>query len=706
MSKLQIFYAEGGRYVSDDYNRASVGDIAFGGELNQTTLFGSQSVYSGSHPFMFVSDVVSDADGALESQTSVDIKRQDIDGLTLLFDTSGGTHPKAVDVTLVSETTPNFTNKIEAESYSMDMTGRISSDGVLHGVRFDQASGELIQEAGYSVTGIMKITVNAQNDIIRTAGIDWRTADAKKTGIATYKRKWSGIREVPVFSAFTSIEEFMVGDPAIGQITIDDEGNAIINPGYDIYSRYFAICMPESENQIVTVAEEITYGETQTKQPVEYIGASASAAVDETACKIEISAKNVSKIIIAFSGVNAPYVRHKLTTMYSGSIREYKEDDIINCDIIEQIDVLSETLPTNVCDITLLSAEGIVFNPSIEQKIEVYRDGDLRGVFYIDNVQKIGKNRYGINAHGATGELEKYIFYGDVYKNKNTKRLIEEIFETANMRCIIEDAPLIAELSGHLPIADCKSTLRTVLFAAGLTLDVSRAQEPHVKYIAADGKSTDKTITETLIGETTDNTSKMAHVQMKTRIYINPVENTDYITSGTEYSHREYGKDYKPIVVIPDVPSVYRALDLDNPVMMGSTANRVLWDGTRQYPSDDTYTTDWAFVLYPWGVRESALDIADGNAFGASVVYDNTLIDPETAQIIGMRCWAWNIRDRILNAAIVGDVEPGENVEIEISDGAVFTGIVTQVRYNVFGNKMIQEVTLRGVDNGPNARRL
>ena len=114
MSKLQIFYAEGGRYVSDEYSRASVGDIAFGGEVNLTTLFGSQQIYTEPHPFMYVSDTVSDANGVLESQTSVNIERQNINGLTMIFDPAGGTHPKEVNVVLMSQTAPNFTNLIES----------------------------------------------------------------------------------------------------------------------------------------------------------------------------------------------------------------------------------------------------------------------------------------------------------------------------------------------------------------------------------------------------------------------------------------------------------------------------------------------------------------------------------------------------------------------------------------------------------------
>lgn len=711
MSKLQIFYAEGGRYVSDEYSRASVGDIAFGGELNQTTLFGSQQIYTEPHPFMYVSDNVSDANGVLESQTSVKVERQNINGLTMIFDPAGGTHPKEVNVVLMSQTAPNFVNKLLSESYSHDMSGRISDDGLVRGMRLDAATGEMIADGAYMSSGMM--TGVQYDTVIRTRGIDWLSGDQTKTGICAYNQRWSGVRVQPVFKVFTSVAELLEGDSNIGNIEVYENGDAKITLGFNRHSNNIAFCVPLSDAEtIVTLNEEITYGEAQTAQPTKYVGASIASRVDSPLCTLDITANDVTVIAVAMTDINAPYVHHKLTTMYSGTITEYSEDNIISCDIIEQMDVLSETMPTNTCDIVMIEPNGIRYNPSVRQRLEIYRDGDLRGVFFIDNVKKTGTNRYTISSHGITGELERYTFYGDVYKNKDAERLIAEIFETAGIYHIMERVPPVHKISGHLPITDCKTALRTVLFACGMTLDVSRTPHPRVRYINVTYPTTEMEITETLVGESVTEESPIARIEMKTRVYINPDDDPDYPAPSSQYcSHKEYGKGYKPVIIIPNQPSLVSRTASINAVMPGSTANRILWDATRYYTYTDgqggTYNSnDWAVQLWAWAVRESTASAYMSDAVGAVIQYDNTMIAPEYAADLAERCLRWYQRGQTLDVGIVADIKLGQNIAVEISDGVVFTGTVTQIRYSPVGNRMMQEVVLHGTDHGSYARRL
>lgn len=712
MSKLQIFYAEGGRYVSDKYSRASVGDIAFGGELNQTTLFGSQQIYAEPHPFMYVSDTVSDADGVLESQTSVKVKQQNINGLTMIFDPAGGTHPKEVNVVLMSQTAPNFTNRVESESYSMDMSGKISADGILRGYRIDPETGEFVQDAAYMVTGVMLMS-GSPLDVIYTSGIDWTDGDQTKIGVCAYKQRWSGVRTIPVFSEFLSISELLENGNNMNKIEIGEDGNAVLHVGYALLGNYFAFSMPISDTMpIATINEPITYGEAQTAQPTQYVGASIASRVDSPLCTLDITANDVTSIAVAMTDINAPYMHHKLTTMYSGTMTEYGEDKIISCDIIEQMDVLSETMPTNICDIVMIEPDGIRYNPSVRQRLEIYRDGDLRGVFFIDNVKKTGTNRYTISSHGITGELERYTFYGDVYKNKDAERLIAEIFEAAGIYHIMERVPSVHKISGYLPITDCKTALRTVLFACGMTLDVSRTPHPRVRYINVTYPTTEMEITDTLVGESVTEESPIARIEMKTRVYINPDDDPDYPAPSSQYcSHKEYGKGYKPVIIIPNQPSLVSRTASINAVMPGSTANRILWDATRYYSYSDGQggthnSNDWAVQLWAWAVRESTASAYMQDAVGAVIQYDNTMIAPGYGADIAERCLRWYQRGQTLDVGIVADIKLGQNIAVEISDGVVFTGTVTQIRYSPVGTRMIQEVVLHGTDHGSHARRL
>lgn len=707
MSKLQIFYAEGGRYVSDEYSRASVGDIAFGGELNQTTLFGSQQIYTEPHPFMYVSDNVSDANGVLESQTSVKVERQNINGLTMIFDPAGGTHPKEVNVVMISQTAPNFTNRIESESYSTDMSGKISKDGILRGYRHDAETGALVEDAGYMVTGV--ITREGLPFWVYTRGIDWTAGDQTKIGICLYNGKWSGVRRIADFKQFTSILDLA----KMGDVEIDNDGNAVIQIGHGVYGNYFAFSVPLSEGvPIVTIDEPITYGKDKTEQPTEHVGASITSRVDGTICTLDIAENDVTGIAVTMTGINAPYMHHKLTTMYSGVMTEFGEDKIVSCDIIEQMDVLSETMPTNTCDIVMIEPEGIRYNPSVRQRLEIYRDGDLRGVFFIDNVKKTGTNRYTISSHGITGELERYTFYGDIYKNKDAERLIAEIFETAGIHHIMDGVPLVQRISGHLPISDCKTALRTVLFACGMTMDVSRTPHPRVRYINVTYPTTEMQITDTLVGESVTEESPLARIEMKTRVYINSDDDPDYPAPSSQYcSHNEYGKGYKPVIIIPNQPSLVSRGASINAVMPGSNANRILWDATLYYSYSDgqggiDVSDNWFVTLFGWAVRESTASAHVSDAVGAVIQYDNTMIAPEYGADVAERCLRWYQRGQTLDVGIVADVKLGQNVAVEISDGVVFTGTVTQIRYSPVGNRMMQEVVLHGTDHGSYARRL
>ena len=56
--------------------------------------------------------------------------------------------------------------------------------------------------------------------------------------------------------------------------------------------------------------------------------------------------------------------------------------------------------------------------------------------------------------------------------------------------------------------------------------------------------------------------------------------------------------------------------------------------------------------------------------------------------------------------SVFDDIKLGQNIAVEISDGVVFTGTVTQIRYSPVGTRMIQEVVLHGTDHGSYARRL
>ena len=718
MSRTQVFYAEGGEYLSKTHNRASVGNIALGGELNHTTLFGGQQTAEEELPYMFVSDQVSDANGELISETALDIERRDIDGMTMIFDPAGGTHPQRVDLWMYSMTQPNFENVLKSQSYEHDMKTRVSESGLKYNTMFDAATGEKITRAGYVTTGLIFTELYASGVVIRTRGIDWRAGNRAIIGVNAYSRTRSGNAYAPVWRKFASVENMEQSQTEYGTIAIDANGNAEISVSPVLSAIFIELCVSadgiaSEDDVIITIGQPITYGEDQTDEPTEAFASKASFPVESSVQFLDYRVKNVSRIEMVFRNVNAPYVRHKLTTIFAGEMILYDTDSIVSCDIIEQIDPISETIPTGTCDLVLFSDEGIRYNPSVRQRLEVYRDGNLRGVYFVDNVTKSGGRRYTINAHGWTGELGKYTFYGDVYKDVYLSGLVSEIFAAAGMPYTIDtDTIPIKIVSGYIPITDCKTALRMLLFAAGAYVDANRRTCPHVRGLDVDDRYTDTMIDNALIGEKITEQSRVSAIEMTARTYTDQYDaGNTHVPTWKVYSSEEYGKGYKPIVILPSEPSVVWRNDSSIGLMTGSTATRILWDGTLYYAHVDDqgnqyYSNDWAVSLYPYIVRETAYSVTVQGQSGASIRYDNTMMSPKNIEEVGARCLAWYMRGSVLDVGIAADVQVGKNISVVLSYGEEFSGTVTQIRYSAVGNRMIQEVVLRGFDNGPYARRL
>ena len=253
MSSTKIFYTEDGKYFSEEYNRAIVDEVAFGGELNHTKLYGSQEIFRSPLPYLFVSSTVSDANGVLQSKKNVGMELQDVNGLTVIFDAAGGTHPKKMDVVLISKTLPNFANVYKSQSFKDDLVTRVSDTGFLPGTAFDTATGDRIDHAGTMTTGYI---TGASDITIRTRGIDWNKVDQKVCGVNLHRKWLSGNRMAPVWYGFATAESLIASTSpydGFGKMTIDAEGNAVSNV-YETSVRTYAMKLLEKQANNAKVA--------------------------------------------------------------------------------------------------------------------------------------------------------------------------------------------------------------------------------------------------------------------------------------------------------------------------------------------------------------------------------------------------------------------------------------------------------------------
>ncbi len=104
--------------------------------------------------------------------------------------------------------------------------------------------------------------------------------------------------------------------------------------------------------------------------------------------------------------------------------------------------------------------------------VRFYSNGRIVGLFYCDNVERLGKDRFQINCVSAVGLMDKQRHTGDVYTGKRFDELIAEIIGDA---FAYEIEPDVAELQvfGWLPYGTKRSSLHQLLVAYGVNLSKS-----------------------------------------------------------------------------------------------------------------------------------------------------------------------------------------------------------------------------------------
>jgi hypothetical protein len=104
--------------------------------------------------------------------------------------------------------------------------------------------------------------------------------------------------------------------------------------------------------------------------------------------------------------------------------------------------------------------------------VRFYSNGRIVGLFYCDNVERLGKDRFQINCVSAVGLMDKQRHTGDVYTGKRFDALIAEIIGDD---FAYEIEPDVAELQvfGWLPYGTKRSSLHQLLVGHGVNLSKS-----------------------------------------------------------------------------------------------------------------------------------------------------------------------------------------------------------------------------------------
>lgn len=159
----------------------------------------------------------------------------------------------------------------------------------------------------------------------------------------------------------------------------------------------------------------------------------------------------------------------------------FTEEDIIACNVMEDFNPISITIPTNVMDLTLYAAKGgfTIINPSGVYEpllsrqpliVSVIIDGQKHfvGQYYVDEWENEGEHILHFRCIDNIGLLENEKYMGGLWLSPVLAgEILEDIFDTAGLDVFIDDEIYNTEITGWLPISSCRDAVQQICFATG-----------------------------------------------------------------------------------------------------------------------------------------------------------------------------------------------------------------------------------------------
>lgn len=138
-----------------------------------------------------------------------------------------------------------------------------------------------------------------------------------------------------------------------------------------------------------------------------------------------------------------------------GILGEYKE-------------LRADALEADTLDLTVVSESGTIRNFKQNDKVEYFRAGLRRGVYYLQSVTREGPKLYRLSALSAVGLLIARPHRGGIYTGQTVAEVVAEI--CGDIPVLVETVYRGIKLYGWLPIATARDNLAQVLFAIGAWL--------------------------------------------------------------------------------------------------------------------------------------------------------------------------------------------------------------------------------------------
>lgn len=147
---------------------------------------------------------------------------------------------------------------------------------------------------------------------------------------------------------------------------------------------------------------------------------------------------------------------------------EFTQDKIKSGSLLLNQDLTCASLAINTLSPVVECDDVGILNFERDTPLYYYRAGRLRGVFYVQDIERIGPIRYQITAQSTIALLDRGRHMGGIYTGQEAGEVLPDI--AGSVPIIIKTNLLHQKLYGWLPIASPRANMAQALFALGASI--------------------------------------------------------------------------------------------------------------------------------------------------------------------------------------------------------------------------------------------
>lgn len=201
---------------------------------------------------------------------------------------------------------------------------------------------------------------------------------------------------------------------------------------------------------------------------------SENYTVDNPVFVINKTVEGFNGLSFAFQETNQPGKRCKIEKIIIGVIREFERDELKSVSAIHEVDLISDTVPFNVLDVSLHSKEDIDYIFQRKQPVEAYEGENLIGTYYIEKGRRTSRSAYSISCQDVIGLLDLIACEGKIYfEDTPLQTVLADVFGSV-VTFDIDPAFENSTLRGFVePDISLREALGQIAFAIGAVVDTS-----------------------------------------------------------------------------------------------------------------------------------------------------------------------------------------------------------------------------------------